>query len=559
MAESNYWARLNNGRLGRRAVIRSGAIVAAGAGAAIVAGCGRGTTGSGNGGTKAGTSAGTAGGPPQTGGVFAGRVPTDPATTWMPSAAVTYNAVWPMAPAFNQLLQFDPQDPDKTIIPDLADSYEMAGDGKSIVFKLHQGVKFHDGSDFTSEDVKATIDWNLNPPPKQQSSRQGILQAIDHVETPDPLTAKLVLKQLNPSLIVNLATEFMCIGAKADLVKDNITTIVNGTGPFKLKAFTRGVGVEMERNPNYWAQGRPYMDGVKYSVVADENTAMTDLIAGQFHRYFPILADNYGRASRESGGKIAETTLPAPNRNMLFFNTTKKPFSDIRVRQAVSLVLDRNAAMQIDLHGQGRPGGYMMPGGQWAISSDQLKTVPGYDKPDIAEAKKLLAAAGVTEPLSGVLLNRSDPSFQPGMINVQGQLQQALGWNFKPDVKDSAAAFAAGAATQFDLCHWLFSVDYDDPDGMFAQFTTSKAPYNWSKVYDPEADALFDKQSQTVDAAQRKQLVQQLELKYLNNFPSLTLYFRNRDDALWNTVHNYKIGSYLYVNQRFQDVWLSKS
>jgi len=301
------------------------------------------------------------------------------------------------------------------------------------------------------------------------------------------------------------------------------------------------------------------MDGVKYSVVADENTAMTDLIAGQFHRYFPILADNYGRASRESGGKIAETTLPAPNRNMLFFNTTKKPFSDIRVRQAVSLVLDRNAAMQIDLHGQGRPGGYMMPGGQWAISSDQLKTVPGYDKPDIAEAKKLLAAAGVTEPLSGVLLNRSDPSFQPGMINVQGQLQQALGWNFKPDVKDSAAAFAAGAATQFDLCHWLFSVDYDDPDGMFAQFTTSKAPYNWSKVYDPEADALFDKQSQTVDAAQRKQLVQQLELKYLNNFPSLTLYFRNRDDALWNTVHNYKIGSYLYVNQRFQDVWLSKS
>jgi len=559
MAESNYWQRLSEHRLARRALLRSGGVVAAGAGAAFLAGCGRGTSSGGNAGSTTASSAGQAGAQPQTGGILSGRVPTDPPTTWMPAAAVTYVAVWPMAPAFNQLLQFDPQDPDNKVIPDLADSYEIAGDAKSVVFKLHPGVKFHDGSDFSSEDVKATIDWNKNPPPKQTSSRQVILQAIDHVETPDPLTAKLVLKQPNPSLIVNLATHFMCIGAKADLVKDNLNTIVNGTGPFKLKAFTRGVGVEMERNPNYWVKDRPYMDGVKYSIVFDENSAMTDLIAGRFHKYFPVLSDNYGRAEKESGGKIKETTIPAPNRNMLFFNTTKKPFNDPRVRQAVSLVLDRNEAMQIDLHGQGRSGGYMLPGGQWAISSDQLNKVPGYDKPDIAEAKKLLAAAGVTEPVSGTLMNRSDATFQAGMIYVQATLQKVLGWNFKTDVKDSAAAFAAGAATQFDLLHWIFSVDYDDPDGTFGQFATSKAPYNWSKVYDTEADALFDKQSQTVDAAQRKQIVQQMEQKYLNGFPSLTLYFRNRDDALWNTVHDYKMGSYLYVNQRFQDVWLSKA
>jgi peptide/nickel transport system substrate-binding protein len=360
-------------------------------------------------------------------------------------------------------------------------------------------------------------------------------------------------------LIVNLANHFMCMGAKADLMKDNLGTTINGTGPFKLKALTRGVGVEMERNPSYWVNGRPYLDGVKYSIVFDENTAMTDLIAGRFHRYFPVLADNYGRAEKESGGKIKETTIPSPNRNMLFFNSTKKPFNDPRVRQAVSMVLDRQESMQIDLHGQGRSGGFMMPGGQWAISADQLNKIPGYAKPDVAEAKKLLAAAGVTGPLSGVLLNRSDATFQPGMIYVQGTLQKALGWNYTPDVKDSAAAFSAAAAGQFDLCHWLFSVDYDDPDGTFGLLATKQAPSNWSKVYDADADTLFDKQSQTVDAGQRKQLVQQLEQKYLGNFGSVTLYFRNRDDALWNSVHNYKIGSYLYVNQRLQDVWLSKA
>jgi peptide/nickel transport system substrate-binding protein len=555
MQDSNYWQQWTVRRLGRRAVIRAGGVATL-AGAAVLAGCGRGSNS--GGGTAPATGPSGAAGPPQKGGVFSGRINTDPPTTWMPSAAITYIAVWPMAPAFNQLVQFDPQQEGK-VIADLADSWEVAGDGKSVVFKLHPGVKFHDGSNFTSEDVKATIDWNKNPPGKLSSSRTAVLSAVDHVETPDPLTATFVLKQPNPSLLVNLANHFACIGAKSDLAKDNIGSIVNGTGPFKLKANTRGVGVEMERNPSYFVPDRPYLDGVKYSIVVDENTAMTDLIAGQFHRYFPVLTDNYGRAARESAGKITETTVPAPNRNMLFFNTTKRPFNDPRVRQAVSLVLDRNEGVTIDIRGQGRPGGYMLPGGDWAISSDQLNKVPGYDKSNVAEAKKLLAAAGVTDPLSGSLLNRQDASFQPGMIWVQNTLQKTLGWNFTPDVKDSAAAFAAGAQTQFDLCHWLYSVDYDDPDGTFGLLCTKTASSNWSKVYDPDADALFDRQSQTMDANQRKQMVQELEQKYLNNYPSLTLYFRNRDDALWNTVHNYKIGKFLYVNQRFQDVWLSKS
>jgi peptide/nickel transport system substrate-binding protein len=554
MSELNYWQKMSLRRLGRRDVLRSA--VLAGAGSALLAACGRG----GGGGAKpAGSGASSAAGTPQRGGVLASRVPTDLATTWIPAGAITYNIVHPMAPAFNQLVQWDPQDADNKIIPDLADSYEQAGDAKSIVFKLHPGVKFHDGSDFSSEDVKATLDWTRNPPPKQVSSQQGILQVIDRVETPDPLTAKVILKQPSPALIGTLATHFGVMGAKADLAKENLGTIVNGTGPFKLKTLTRGVGVELERNPNYWVKDRPYLDGVKYSIVADDNTAMADLIAGRFHKYFPVVFDNVGRANRESAGKINEFHPPATNRNCLFFNGSKKPFNDPRVRQAVSLALDRNEAMQLDTRGMGRPGGYMLPGGSWAISSDQLKKVPGYDKPDIAEAKKLLAAAGVTEPVSGVLVNRSDTTFQPGMVYVQNALQKNLGWNFRNDVKDSASAFAAAAAGQFDLLHWIFSITFDDPDATFGQLLTGKAASNWSKISDPEADAIYDKQSQTVDAAQRKQLSQQAELKYLNNFPMLTLYFRDSPSAIWGTVQNFKVQRGLYVNQRHQDTWFSKA
>jgi ABC-type transport system substrate-binding protein len=141
---------------------------------------------------------------------------------------------------------------------------------------------------------------------------------------------------------------------------------------------------------------------------------------------------------------------------------------------------------------------------------------------------------------------------------VQGTLQKTLGWNYKIDAKDNASAFQAAYAGQFDVITWNYGLSFDDPDQAFGSLATSNAAQNWSKIYDTEADALFSKQSQTLDAAQRKQLVQQLELKYLNDFQLLTLYFRNSNHAVWNVVQDYKIPSALYTNQRFQDVWLSK-
>jgi ABC-type transport system substrate-binding protein len=116
-----------------------------------------------------------------------------------------------------------------------------------------------------------------------------------------------------------------------------------------------------------------------------------------------------------------------------------------------------------------------------------------------------------------------------------------------------------GAYTQFDLLHWIYGLTFDDPDATFGQLATSKAASNWSRISDPEVGTLFDQQSQTLDEARRKQIVQQLELKALGNFPLLILYFRDAAHAIWNTVQNYHLPSGIYVNERFQDVWLSKA
>jgi peptide/nickel transport system substrate-binding protein len=321
----------------------------------------------------------------------------------------------------------------------------------------------------------------------------------------------------------------------------------------------RGVGVELDRNPDYWGKDRPHLDGLKFSIIPEESTAFTNFVAGKFHRYFPVQPENMPRVEKETGGKAKATSLLGYTRDEVFFNGTKKPYTDPRVRQAVSLVVDREAAIQVVRLGLAKPGGYMAPGGQWAIPDEQRKKVSGYDKPDIAEAKKLLAAAGVTEPLSGSILTRSDPTFVAVATFVQGVLQKALGWNFKLDVKDSAAYSDAGYATQFDLLVGSIGIVLDDPDAVFSEIAITKAARNWSKIYDADGDALFEKQSQTVDTAQRKQLVQQTETRFLNTFQVVTLYFGNLNHGVWNQVQNYKLSSSLYTNQRLQDVWLSQT
>jgi peptide/nickel transport system substrate-binding protein len=272
--------------------------------------------------------------------------------------------MWPETPCYNQLLQYDPKDPDNKIIPDLAESYELSNDGTSIVFKLHPGIKFHDGGEFTSEDIKANLEWIKDPPAKKPSPRSGALSPIDHVETPDPLTAKVVLKQPSPSLIPNLATHYLGIGSKGDLAKGDLGTQMNGTGPFKLKSYTRGVGTELERNPSYWVKDRPYLDGLSFLIVADENTAFTDFLAGRFHRFAQVLPENAGRIARETNGRARTESPPSTLRDELFFNGAKRPYNDIRVRQAVSLVLERASAIQVVQGGKGTPCGYMLPGGR---------------------------------------------------------------------------------------------------------------------------------------------------------------------------------------------------
>ncbi|MDP2952110.1 MAG: ABC transporter substrate-binding protein, partial [Chloroflexota bacterium] len=165
-------------------------------------------------------------------------------------------ALQPLNSIYSMLVQNDPQDETK-IIPDLAERWEVSPDGKVYTFYLRKEVRFHDGQGLTSADVKVSIERFAWPPKGVISQMQGLFQGLDRIETPDPQTVVFVLKRPQASFLTIIAMPFFIVypkhilDAKGDMKKDAV-----GTGPFKLKEYTRGVSFEQVRNPDYFVPGR---------------------------------------------------------------------------------------------------------------------------------------------------------------------------------------------------------------------------------------------------------------------------------------------------------------
>ena len=559
-AYRSVWGRAAVPRLSRR---RALAVAGGSLGAtAFAAACGGddkkdAESGAATGGTTGGAQA-TQAAPeqPRTGGIVNLRLQTDPAPLDI-HQVTTYTGVWPTAPCFNQLVQFDPTKQATTpenLVSDLAEKWEQP-DPSTVVFTLKKGVKFHDGSDFTSDDPKVQLDWIRRPPQGKTSARAGTLATIDTIETPDPNTLRIRLKRPTASMLVNLASHYFAIGQAKDIIANGeVGPRLIGTGPFKLKQYQRANLLELEKNPAYHVQGRPYLDGIRSYILPDFTTAMTNLLAGQYHMWYDSLTkpSDLDRIKQEAGDKFDTEPVASTLRDPVFMNARRKPYDDPRVRQAISLSIDRDAGIKVIKGGAGRRGGYMDPKGAWAISEGDLKKFEGYDKPNIEKAKQLLSAAGVTS-LEAVSYSRTD--FKDLAEFTKDQLAK-IGINLKLTLGDTGSTQPIVQRGDYDIAPWLIFPNVDDPDTVFGEISTSTATRNWSAVFDPEIDALFEKQSQTLDTSERKKIVQDLERRALSQYQVATILFEDLLFAKAKVLRNFVFQDSLYTNRRLENAWL---
>src|SRR5919197_681895 len=277
---------------------------------------------------------------PRRGGELLFVVPAEP-PSYDAHREETFALIHPAAPPYSTLLRSDPTDRAGTrVVGDLAESWAVSPDKRTYVLKLRRGVKFHDGSELTSRDVKATYDKIIAPPPGVISARRAEYLAIETVQAPEPHVIAFKLRWPSPSFIHSLASPWNWI-YKADILERDVHWYernIMGTGPFVFVEHVKGSHWLARRNPEYWDAGKPYLDGYRAMFVTDDAAQVAAIRSGrahiQFRGFSPAQRDDIVRTL---GAGVTVQESPWNCNLLVALNHGRKPFDDRRVRRALSL------------------------------------------------------------------------------------------------------------------------------------------------------------------------------------------------------------------------------
>jgi len=503
---------------------------------------------------------------PRSGGELVFVVPSEP-PSYDAHQEETFGVIHPVAPHYSTLLRVDPLDKTGTKpVGDLAESWTVSKDGLVYTFKLHKGVKFHDGSEMTSKDVKASYDKILSPPAGVKSLRASAYAAVKEIEAPDAHTVRFTLKWPESSLLLNLASPWNWIYKADILAKDPQWYMKNvmGTGPFKFVEHVRGSHWVGKKNPDYWDKGKPYLDGYR-AIFISNSAAQVAAVRGeramiQFRSFSPPERDSLVQAL---GPKITVQESPWDCLNFVSMHHQKKPFDDRRVRRALSLALDRyegsKALSRITLVKD--VAGIIVPGTPYATPPQELEKLAGYGR-DInanrAEAKRLLREAGVPEGFAFTFKNRGIPHpYEPLGIWLIDQWRQ-IGLNVKQEILEASAYHPMLMRGDFEVamdfqCGFIVEPDLDL--GRFLSISDA----NYGKHKDTVIDDLYVRQARATDMEERKRILRTLEKRLLDDEAHVVYTLQ------WHRIipHNSRVKGWTitpshYLNNQLDTVWLTE-
>jgi peptide/nickel transport system substrate-binding protein len=501
---------------------------------------------------------------PRRGGVLLAAIGADPPSL-DPHQESTFANIQLVAPCYSTLLQFDPQKY-PNIIGDVGTEWKMSPDGLTYTVKIRQDIKFHDGSPLTAADVKASYDKIVFPPKGTRSVRMSHYSAVKAIESPDASTVIFRLKHPSASFLANLASPWNVILPKKYLDKDpnHFMKNVVGSGPFKFKSYTRGATFEGERNPDYFVKDRPYLDGYKFFISPETSVRAAALRSGRAYIEFRGMPNAEVEAIKNQlGDKITVQEAPTPAWWAVSFNHRIKPFTDVRVRQALTLALDRYTMSKVlfPLTGLRDIGALVRPGSEWAMSPAELEKFPGFGRDaekNRAEAKRFLAEAGYPNGLSVVMKNRNVKLPYQDFAVFVIQEWKKIGVEAENRPLETATWFSDGRDTgNFELMVDPHADFMDEPDLTLVDFVSTSST-NWGRLSDPQIDDLYERQARTLDKGDRKKLVNQIEKIVLEKAYYVPGLWWVRSVVHWSKVKNWITPPSHYSNQKLQDVWLAE-
>jgi peptide/nickel transport system substrate-binding protein len=483
----------------------------------------------------------------------------------------TINSLGAQGCMFDNLIRRDPRDSGKTIVPDLAHSWEIDKNGMGYTFHLRKGVMFHDGAELTSEDVKATFDRIRNPPAGVSIPRSTLFTTVSEITTPDKYTVRFKLASPRPInfMMSSFASGWNVIVRKQTLEENNynLRKLLNipGTGPFKTSRRIENEVWVMESNKNYWNQGLPLLDGIEfYNLIPFSTELGSSILSGRvdYARICdPVSARKAAATPGMSVARFYQSVIQAT-----YVNLKHKPFDDPRVRRAMHLTFDRQTLVDAakDITPQ-MVGGFIYPFSDFATPTDQLRKRLGYqDDPTAAmkEAKALMAAAGYANGIKNVdFLVRDVASFKVWAQAIQAMLQEGLNIECNLRTVVESVWFDDVKSGHFDMAIGAVVSTLLDPSDYFNAWYRTDGPQNYGNWSSKKFDALADQIDAEVDPAKRLGYIRQCEDIMEQDPPLLPVSWENILDIYYNYVkgHNPKDYFGIYDCVRFDTFWLDKA
>jgi len=423
----------------------------------------------------------------------------------------------------------------------------------------------------TAEDVIYSLDRIRKPPSGIISPRKGQLGNIAGIEAPDPYTVVIHLTQPQadfPFLVSNPFNVIYCkkVAEPLDAQGQGMKRQIVGTGPFRLTQAVDGQIYELSRFDHYF--GAPsYLDKIQFFPIKGEIERGAALQGKRIDACYFIPSESVSATLRKVPGMV-ELRRPTPTSINLIPNVQVKPFDDVRVREALSLAIDRESFIKTvgPLAGASFHSlGLMPPDSSYSLRPEDIKKFGGYDTlpglgGDVAanrqRAMALLEQAGVPKGFKIVMPARGDvPAFRDASINVAAQLK-TIGLDASVDIRDAGAFFALESKGEFQLLIHSLGLSGTLPDQILGEGYTSFGGRNYGHWKDDAIDNLYRQQSRESDPRKRAETIREFQLTFLRSHYHINLAWVGYGAAFWSTVKGWVALPDIYVNMQMDKVWL---
>jgi peptide/nickel transport system substrate-binding protein len=469
-----------------------------------------------------------AAGQPKHGGTLISAVTAEPPTL---DPHLGFPATW-TALMYDYLVYFDAQN---KVQPNLAESWEVQNDGAVVVFKLRKGVKFHNGREVVADDVK----YSMERLQDQKSVFARDYAAIQSVQVVDPSTVKMDFGKPFPGVFRMLA-QFKggeIVAKEAVEQHGDLARTGMGTGPFMFERWTPGSEIVLKKNPNYWRQGLPYLDGITFKIIPDEAGIVAGLRTGAIHHMQILDFTNVKGLEAEPNVTVHRIPRVQDGVVAMYVNGRIGHLADPKVREALYWAFDRDAAVKIATAGLGVATGPISPTvTPWALPDDEVNK---WWRRDLEAARKAVAEAKASGKYADGIKTQvwadATTRWRVDTAQILSSNAKEVGIDCEVVMMESGTLSKQFLAREAPIYPNTWGASAIDPDAMH-RFLHSQGQ-DYPHVNDPEVDKLLDDGRYTWDPTKRKEIYDKIQRIMLDRFHGIWMYHIDFYDAARKNVH----------------------